>query len=303
MENSTDSVVNIAVDKYSGRADKTGTDNKKKRRNQLALTCILILLFAYGIAINESDYMGNAHTSVIQYLEVYSAFLPLFIYIVPFGICMKWICGKYEMDGRELLAAAFCGAFIPAAFAGELNGGFDDLMKSLMGHSYSDAWIGSLEAGIVEEILKLAAAAMLLYVFGMRALKHYLVIGMCVGMGFQIEEDIGYITESGFKNVNEAFPTALDRVTGALGSHWAYAAVTAAGLYLIVRAHGRNHKRKGIGWILLVMTDHFLYDTPIGDALLFNAILTAAVVLPVILFFSSPEMEAEEKVYDKEHID
>jgi hypothetical protein len=69
---------------------------------------------------------------------------------------------------------------------------------------------------------------------------------------------------------------------------------TAAGLYLIVRARGRNHKRKGIGWILLVMTDHFLYDTPIGDALLFNAILTAAVVLPVILFFGSPEMAAGE---------
>ena len=67
-----------------------------------------------------------------------------------------------------------------------------------------------------------------------------------------------------------------------------------AGLYLIVRTSGQNHRRKGLGWILLVMADHFLYDSPIGEPQLFNALLTVAVVLPVILFFRSPEMRAEE---------
>ncbi len=266
--------------------------NEKKQRRQLIVTGVLILLAGLGILINETDFMGNTHTKVLQYLEVYSAFLPLLIYIVPFGIFVKQIGAKGEMSSRELLMAVFCGAFITSPFAGEVNDSFDNLMKSMMGHSYSEAWMGSLEAGIAEELLKLGTTALLVYVWNRKTFRQYLLIGMCVGMGFQIEEDISYITESGFKNVNDAFPTALDRISGALGSHWCYAAVTAAGLYLIVRASGRNHRRKGIGWILLVMADHFLYDSPIGNINLFNAVLTAAVVLPVVIFFRSPEVYA-----------
>lgn len=294
MENDTNPGKYTAINDYSHPANDhshpVGTPdimNKKRQRKRLAVTCILILLFAAGLVINEADFMGEGHTTALQYLEVYSAFLPLLIYIVPFGIIMKRIRTKYEMERSELLTAVFCGAFIPAAFAGELNGGFDDLMNSLMGSSYSDSWIGSAEAGVAEELLKLATTAILLYVLNRKSLEHYLIIGMCVGMGFQIEEDISYITQTGFENVNDAFPTALDRISGALGSHWAYAAVTAAGLYLIVQACSRNHGRKGICWILFVMTDHFLYDSPLGTALLINAVLTAAVVLPVVIFFKS----------------
>ena len=289
MENSMDNDRPCVENGYGNRTFNPDLE-KRQRRKRLAAACILITFFAYGLVINESDYLGKSHTTAIQYLEVYSAFLPLLIYIIPFLIFMKHMVIKYEMSGMELLTAVFCGAFIPAALAGEVNGGFDDLMKSLMGHAYSDAWLGSLEAGIAEELLKLVTTAMLLYVWKRKTLKEYLAIGMCVGMGFQIEEDISYITESGFKNVNDVFPTALDRISGALGSHWAYAAVTAAGLYLVVRACGKNHKRKGIGWIVLVMADHILYDTPIGDVTLFNVILTVAVVLPVVIFFKNPEI-------------
>lgn len=266
--------------------------NEKKQRRQLIVTGVLILLAGLGLLINETDFMGSSHTKVLQYLEVYSAFLPILIYIVPFGIFVKQIGAKGEMSSRELLTAVFCGAFITSPFAGEVNNSFDSLMKSMMGHSYSEAWMGSLEAGIAEELLKLGTTALLVYVWNRKTFRQYLLIGMCVGMGFQIEEDISYITESGFKNVNDAFPTALDRISGALGSHWCYAAVTAAGLYLIVRASGKNHRRKGIGWILFVMADHFLYDSPIGDINLFNAVLTVAVVLPLVIFFRSPEVYA-----------
>lgn len=267
----------------------------KTRRKRLLVICILVMLFTAGLVINEADFRGNDHTSVIQYLEVYSAFLPLLIYIVPFGLILRWLGRKYEMKGQELLLSVFCGAFISSAFAGQINGGFDDLMKSLMGHSYSEDWLGSAEAGVVEEVLKLATTALLLYALNRKTLKDYLMIGMSVGLGFQIEEDLSYITESGFEKVKDAFPTALDRISCCFGSHWAYAAVTAVGLYLIVRSTSENHRRRGICWILFVMADHYLYDTPITDGLLFNVILTAAIIMPVIIFFMSPEVQVIEE--------
>lgn len=207
-------------------------EEMKIRRRRRIVICILVLLFAIGLAYNEADFIGKKTTSTLQYLEVYSAFLPLLIYIVPFVLIMKQLSDKYEIKGTKLLIAAFSGAFIPAALASQINGSFDDL---------------------------------------------------------------SYITESGFGKLKDAFPTALDRVSSSLCSHWTYAAVTAAGLYLILRSTGRNHKRRGIGWILFVIADHFLYDTPIGDINLFNAILQAAVVIPLIVFFTSPEMKAEER--------
>ena len=236
--------------------------------------------------------MGQDHTTVVQYLEVYSTFPLLLAYIVPFCLVMKYLCSKYEMHRLDLLIAGFCGAFIPAALAGNLNDAFADMMSHLMGHLYSDAWIGSAGTGILEELLKLGTTGLLLYVLGRRSLKDYLGIGMCVGIGFQIEEDLSYITESGFENTEKAFPTALDRVSASFGSHWAYAAVTAAGLYLIARGSGKHHRRKGYGLILLVMVDHFLYDTPLSNSLLINGLLTVAVVLPVLLFFQKPGDEA-----------
>lgn len=290
----TEPVLQSSSKSCGGPAGNTGSSKGKHEKRRMAAVCILIFLFASGLIIDESDFLGYHHTSAVQYLEVYSAFLLLLVYIVPFAFFMKKLCARCAMSGLELCAAVFCGAFIPAALAGEWNGSFSDWMTALMGDSYSDAWLGSAQTGISEELLKLVTTALLLVVLNRKTLKQYLMTGMCVGMGFQIEEDMSYITDSGFKNVNDAFPTALDRISGALGSHWAYAAVTAAGLYLIVRADDRHHRRNGICWILLVMADHFLYDTPLGDSLLVNAILTVIVVLPVFLFFRRPEMPAKD---------
>lgn len=262
----------------------------KQYKNRIIAAGVLILLFTLGMAIDEGDYLAGKHTSAAVYLQVYTAFLLLLVYIVPFCILMKRLCKKYGRSGFELLIAVACGAFIPAAFAGEINDGFSGLMRHLMGRAYSDAWLGSAETGVVEELLKLGTVALLVYLFSRKSRKDYLSIGMSVGMGFQIEEDLAYITESGFKHVNSAFPTALDRIVGALGSHWAYTGLAAVGLYLIVRSRDDHHVRKGVFWIGCVIANHALYDTPIGNVNLFSALLTAAVVLPVLFFLQSPEM-------------
>lgn len=269
---------------------------RKIRRHKTEGLAALILLLSLGTLNSSGDFLGPEHSSVLKYIEVYSSFLMLLIYIVPFVFFMKWLCKKYSISGLELMLAAFCGAFIPSPFAGALNDGFTHHMSHLLGHYYSDAWMGSFEVGIVEELLKLGTAALILYVLGRKSLKIYLSIGMCVGMGFQIEEDISYITESGFKHVNESFPTAINRIQGSIGSHWTYTAVAAAGLYLMVTARGNKKKRnKGLGLILLAIADHFLYDTPIGDINLFSALLTVAILLPLVLIFKSPEMSSEDR--------
>ena len=158
--------------------------DRPRKRGQLIVTGVLIFLFALGMLIDEADFMGTSHTGVIRYLEVYSAFLPLLIYIVPFVIIVKKLGVEAGLSSRKLLSAAFCGAFISSALAAEINDGFDSLMKHLMGHAYSENWLGSFETGIAEELLKLATVAMLLYVWDSETLDQYMITGMCTGMGF-----------------------------------------------------------------------------------------------------------------------
>lgn len=289
MEKET--VTNAEVDEHSNLI----VDPKAKtmRRHKTEGLAALIFLLAIGMLTVSGDFLGPAHSSIFKYIEVYSSFLLLLTYIVPFIIFVRWLCKKYSIGGLELLLAAFCGAIIPTPFAGTMNDDFTHSMSHLMGHYYHDAWMGSVEVGIVEELLKLGTTALILYVLGRRSLKNYVSIGMCVGMGFQIEEDISYITQSGFKHVNEAFPIAINRIQGSLASHWSYAAITAAGLYLIVTARGDKKRRnRGIGLIVLVMADHFLYDTPIGEINLFSALLSVAILVPLGLIFKSPEMSS-----------
>jgi len=285
---------NADIDGYGNRI---AVGSSALHRRRVAGLTAPILLFALGLLNEPEDFLGPKHTSWVRYMEVYSSFLLLLVYIVPFFLFMRWFCKKYTVSGLELLLAGFCGAFIASPYAGDLNDDFTRIMTRLLGHYYSDAWMGSFEVGIVEELLKLGTTALVLYVLGRKSLKSFLGIGMCVGMGFQIDEDISDITESGFRHVNEIIPIAVDRIQVALGSHWCYAAVTAAGLYFMVTAMGdRKRRRKGIGLIILIMSDHFVYDTPIGDVNLFNALLTAAVLVPLVLILRSSEMSPEERI-------
>lgn len=258
--------------------------NQNGERKRLFVAGVLILLLTLGMVIDEGDYVTHKRISTTVYLQVYSAFLVLLVYIVPFFFLIKRLCRKYRLSGFVLMIAVACGALIPAAFAGEINDSFTSLMRHLMGRAYSDAWLGSLETGVVEELLKLLTVSLLVYLLRWKSASEYLSIGMSVGLGFQIEEDISYITESGFKHVSGAFPAAFDRLLGALGSHWAYTGLAAIGLYLIFQTHRDHHMRRGMFWIVYVMVNHFLYDSPIGDVNLFFALLNVALILPLIAF-------------------
>lgn len=274
--------------------------NQKGEHKRLFVAGVLILLLSLGMVIDEGDYVTHKQISTTVYLQVYSAFLVLLVYIVPFCFLIKRLCRKYQLDGFVLMIAVACGALIPAAFAGEINDSFTSLMRHLMGRAYSDAWLGSIETGVVEELLKLLTVSALVYLFHRQTLQDYVSIGMCVGMGFQIEEDISYITESGFQHVSSAFPEALDRIVGSLGSHWAYTGLAAIGLYLIVTSMSAHHVRRGMFWIVYVMVNHFLYDSPIGDVNLFFALLNVALILPLIAFLRDDDKKDPMKLLRKD---
>lgn len=47
-----------------------GNMNSKERKKRLTVICILIMLAACGLLLNETDFLGGSHASAVQYLEV-----------------------------------------------------------------------------------------------------------------------------------------------------------------------------------------------------------------------------------------
>lgn len=72
--------------------NKTNQLMEKGQRNRLIAVGVLVVLFTLGMAIDEGDYLAGKHTGAVVYLQVYSAFLLLLVYIVPFCILMKRLC-------------------------------------------------------------------------------------------------------------------------------------------------------------------------------------------------------------------
>ena len=271
--------------------NNSSTDNKhnkvnKKKVRWIIMTCLLIGLFTMGSWLNEGDFLGKNSTGVSSYLSVYSTFFLLLIYIVPIAMLIHYLADKENVSKLYIIFSVMSGSLIASSLAGQVNGSFDDIMRELLGKAYSEDWLGSFETGIAEEVLKLFTAWLIIYVFSKRTKISYVLTGISVGLGFQIEEDISYITDSGFKHIKDAFPTAIDRISASVGSHWAYAGVTALGLYLISGSDEKNHKKKGFGLIFLVIIDHFLYDTPLGSSLLMNMVLTVITILPLVFFIN-----------------
>lgn len=143
------------------------------------------------------------------------------------------------------------------------------------------------QAPLVEETLKLLTVLAVLGLAGRHGGRDWLVGGMCVGMGFQLNEDLGYIVDQ-VASAHHGYETAVavtlgDRVSGALVSHWTYTALAAVAVWLYFC---QRRRLRGLLLVLTPLLSHAAWDTPLSDAgALFEALicLIAANPVPVCL--------------------
>lgn len=257
------------------------------RRWWVGLAAFLFLFLVGPFAEFGNMDLGTIHHApqlAEHYQTMLLCFSLLLIYLVPFFLFVRYTRMRAGVP-RWLVVLAFAsGLFVPGWIAGELNAGADDLLRLLASKSFVSTWGDAIEAPLVEETLKLLTVLAVLSLVGRRDGRDWLVGGMCVGMGFQFSEDLGYIEDqivAGHHGFETAVPVTLDdRISGALVSHWTYTALVAVAIWLLF-----CQRRRVRGFLLLFMPllSHAAWNTPLSDAgALFEAFFCLIAAVPFL---------------------
>ncbi|MGN0297151.1 MAG: PrsW family intramembrane metalloprotease [Parafannyhessea sp.] len=257
------------------------------RRWWVGLTVYLFLFLVGPFAEFGNMDRGTIHHAsqlAAHYQTMLLCFSLLLIYLVPFFLFVRYTRMRAGVP-RWLVVLAFAsGLFVPGWIAGELNDAADALLRLLASKSFVSTWGDAIEAPLVEETLKLLTVVAVLRLVGRRDGRDWLVGGMCVGMGFQFSEDLGYIEDqivAGHHGFETAVPFTLDdRISGALVSHWTYTALVAVAIWLLF-----CQRRRVRGFLLLFvpLLSHAAWDTPLSDAgALFEAFFCLIAAVPFL---------------------
>lgn len=136
-------------------------------------------------------------------------------------------------------------------------------------------WEASLTAPIIEEASKALCAAVVLMLgaHALHRISHALMVGMFVGFGFDLVEDLSYAANSALQDLDSDVTGAggnlILRFFTSVPAHWTYTSLTTVGVLLLLpqfrdRARWSTGRRQAIAFALLLSGPllHFIWDAP-----------------------------------------
>lgn len=251
-----------------------------KRAYHWALGVILGVAGMTGAAL----WAGNEYPSLATFPRTVVASL---IFWPIFAAAMWWALGKIPFFARlprgVKWTAFVWGFFIATGMVGMVEatiGNALDMVGPTVGN-----WVPAVVAPFFEETAKaLGVVVVFLYLRRPVTLVDGFAAGAMVGLGFQVNEDLGYgptdAWSAGSDGWGTIWETLLGRaVTGVVSSHWVLTGVFGVGIaYLFTRTSAGWGRRVGVlvGLAAIAMGCHFLWNSPGPDGFFGTWVLTAA---------------------------
>ncbi|OBB77451.1 PrsW family intramembrane metalloprotease [Mycobacterium sp. 852014-52144_SCH5372336] len=198
-----------------------------------------------------------------------------------FIVFMVWLIFRFDpfRSGRrypQALVAGFAlGGTTAVAMAMIGNDALGQLWSLVLPPETVTDWQASLTAPIIEEASKALCAAVVLVLCGhvLQRISHALMLGMFVGFGFDLMEDLSYAANSALQDLDSdvvgAGGNLLVRFFTAVPAHWTYTALTSVGvLMLLPTFRGGSHWSTGrrlataCGLLLSGPLLHFIWNAP-----------------------------------------
>ncbi len=195
------------------------------------------------------------------------------------------------MSGFLVAVASLGGIYISGFLASYGNQWVGQFWSHVIpSTSFVSHWNDALMAPIVEEPIKAFAAILVISLFPTISLKEKFVVALLAGMGFQLTEDISYLSQAASKSLDSLLPTALERISGAATSHWVaatshwvYTAIFTMGLYLLLKGSTTFSRRQKLFWLLSPLVLHFIWNSPLTN---FSGLTIILGTLTLLIFIN-----------------
>ena len=256
-------------------------------------------VLALGGAWHAATVFGSAARPFASTVVIDGFMLALYA-----ALCW-WI--THTMDRYSTLPAALAvhavvwgGLAATFFFAIQANDAVLTLWGKNFGQAFAADWGAGLTAPVTEEFSK-GIGLVLLITLASRVIRttfDAFILGAFIGLGFEVVEDLLYVTQSagaqfGTDPFRSAFFVLVLRLVTGVAGHLAYSAIFATGLFLLIGSPAQRRRvLPGVGLMLLAMLFHSAWDSvsgilgPFVDwSIVLELGIMAAVGIAVVLVF------------------
>lgn len=207
------------------------------------------------------------------FLSVFLIIL-LSVYAIPLYFLISFLVHRWRVNIKLAIISIFMGIFATGYIPAHANEFFDT--------SGRYPWLEAIVAGTGEEIIKLFVALLVLITFNKKNLKASFIVGLGVGLGFQIMEDVNYIL--GEDNEQKMIVQYMDRVSGSIVSHWTYTAIMTVGFAGLFFINSTSLKLRMLFFVSAPIILHILWNSPINEGIVTVLFISITLLIIIILF-------------------
>lgn len=238
-------------------------------------------LFVLTLVVSTVMMLADAGSAINETLDAQVALAPFWL---GFIIALIWLMLKFDpfrsarAAPQVLVAGAALGATAAVLMALKGNTAMFVVWARLLDPDVATQWSAALSAPIIEEAAKAMCAAVILVLAAsmFNRIAHALLLGMFVGFGFDIMEDLVYASRQAISSLDSDVSGAgwnlVLRALTAVPAHWAYTALATVGVLLLLPTFAG---RATWGWPRRILTAaalmfaaslmHFIWDSPAPD--------------------------------------
>ncbi len=246
-----------------------------------------------GGLITFTSFVGSAPNATATTVAV--------VLFVLYGAVFWWFTQRADryaqLPIKLMVVALLWGAFGAAwMMAAPANDAIGDLYAKTFGQAWALNWGAGLSAPLTEELAK-GSGLLLLIAMAPRIIRTAFdgfILGLLIGLGFQITEDVSYALNSsgghfGVDPVGSALGTIWLRMVTGVAGHFLYTAIFCTGLiYVLGRPAEPRRLRRGLVLMAIAPLLHGIWDGGLaivgGNALLVLALWAAEIAIALIIF-------------------
>jgi protease PrsW len=261
-------------------------------------------LFVVTLVFSTVMLLADNGGAINETLDAQVALAPIWLAFIVFLI---WLILKFDpfrsarAYPQVLVAGTALGATAAVMMAMKGNTALFSVWDRVLDPDVATQWSAALSAPIVEEAAKAMCAAVILVLSAsvFHRISHALLLGMFVGFGFDVMEDLVYATRQAISSLDSdvsgaGWNLAL-RVFTAVPAHWAYTALATVGVLLLLPTFsGRDTwswpRRLIVAAALMFSASlmHFIWDSPAPDEGVVGLGVIALKVLANLVIFLVP---------------